>query len=133
MISPIFVKFQDQPLYEKIDFRFRYNLHAGAVYPRFFKKTPYQIRANFFPMGRGTAPVISRMIDTVPRRRRRTISHFICLYNFLNIEQFQTFFYCSIQCLGRSVGCAPAGLTYVFAKGVSDQVRDPLTPRNSLQ
>ena len=35
--------------------------------------------------------------------------------------------------LGRSVGSAPAGLTYVFAKGVSDQVRDPLTPRNSLQ
>ena len=27
----------------------------------------------------------------------------------------------------------PAGLTYVFAKGVFDQVRDPLTPRNSLQ
>ena len=26
-----------------------------------------------------------------------------------------------------------AGLTYVFAKGVSDHVRDPLTPRNSLQ
>ena len=24
-------------------------------------------------------------------------------------------------------------VTYVFAKGVSDQVRDPLTPRNSLQ
>ena len=36
-------------------------------------------------------------------------------------------------CLGSSVGWAPAGLTYVFAKGVSDQVRDPLTPRNSLQ
>ena len=35
--------------------------------------------------------------------------------------------------LGRSVGWAPAGLTYVFAKGVSDQVRDPLTPRNSFQ
>ena len=35
--------------------------------------------------------------------------------------------------LGRSVGWTPAGLTYVFAKGVSDQVRDPLTPRNSLQ
>ena len=33
--------------------------------------------------------------------------------------------------LGSSVGWAPAG-TYVFAKGVSDQVRDPLTPRNSL-
>ena len=27
----------------------------------------------------------------------------------------------------------PPGYTYVFAKGVSDQVRDPLTPRNSLQ
>ena len=35
--------------------------------------------------------------------------------------------------LGSSVGWTPAGLTYVFAKGVSDQVRDPLTPRNSLQ
>ena len=35
--------------------------------------------------------------------------------------------------LGSSVGWEPAGLTYVFAKGVSDQVRDPLTPRNSLQ
>ena len=30
-------------------------------------------------------------------------------------------------------GWTPAGLTYVFAKGVSDQVRDPLIPRNSLQ
>ena len=35
--------------------------------------------------------------------------------------------------LGSSVGWAPAGLTNVFAKGVSDQVWDPLTPRNSLQ
>ena len=35
--------------------------------------------------------------------------------------------------LVRSVGWTPAGLAYVFAKGVSDQVRDPLTPRNSLQ
>ena len=35
--------------------------------------------------------------------------------------------------LGSSVGWASAGLTYVFAKGVSDQVRDPPTPRNSLQ
>ena len=35
--------------------------------------------------------------------------------------------------LGSSVGWTPAGLAYVFAKGVSDQVRDPLTPRNSLQ
>ena len=35
--------------------------------------------------------------------------------------------------LGSSVGWAPAGLTYVFAKGVSDQVRDPLTPRSSFQ
>ena len=32
-----------------------------------------------------------------------------------------------------STGWAPVGLTYVFAKGVSDQVRDPPTPRNSLQ
>ena len=35
--------------------------------------------------------------------------------------------------LSSSVGWTPAGLTYVFAKGVSDQVRNPLTPRNSLQ
>ena len=35
--------------------------------------------------------------------------------------------------LGSSVGWAPARLTYVFAKGRSDRVRDQLTPRNSLQ
>ena len=32
-----------------------------------------------------------------------------------------------------SVGWAPAGLTYVLAKGRSIRVRDQLTPRNSLQ
>ena len=46
----------------------------------------------------------------------------------LTTEAFKT-----IVGLGSSVGWTPAGLTYVFAEGVSDQVRDPLTPRNSLQ
>ena len=31
--------------------------------------------------------------------------------------------------LGSSVGLVPAGLTYVFAKGKSDRVRDQLTPK----
>ena len=34
--------------------------------------------------------------------------------------------------VAQLVECPP-GYTCVFAKGVSDQVRDPLTPRNSLQ
>ena len=48
-------------------------------------------------------------------------------------DNLQIWWLCNFVGLGSSVGWAPAGLTYVFAKGVSDQVRDPLTPRNSLQ
>ena len=58
-----------------------------------------------------------------------------CLF-ILNMVVFH--FYCELCLTSLSVLVAqlverPPGYTYVFAKGVSDQVRDPLTPRNSLQ
>ena len=59
----------------------------------------------------------------------RIVSYRIVTYLNVSYRKIQY----TLVGLGSSVGWAPAGLTYVFAKGVSDQVRDPLTPRNSLQ
>ena len=56
-----------------------------------------------------------------------------CLMNFWNFHTIRVLFVFCFVGLGSSVGWTPAELTYVFAKGVSDQVRDPRTPRNSLQ
>ena len=65
-----------------------------------------------------------------------TEKRFICEYiqaTTQNIFVSTFIFFINSKHRVLAVGFKPAGLTYVFAKGVSDQVRDPLTPRNSLQ
>ena len=78
-----------------------------------------------------TEKLMRKMYDTFRRKNSHWIYYYTIFENWKGYSN--TTSYDILSVLGSSVGRTPAGLTYVFAKGVSDQVRDPLTPRNSLQ